>query len=186
MDIIPRAHFDNIYSDNRELQHAAFMHLLESTEMPVTWAYEVWDELVNSLQHKNNRVRAIASQVLINLSKSDPDKKILKDFDALLNVTKDERFVTARHCLQALWMIGLVGQEQRALLLNGLESRFYECATEKNCTLIRYDIIQGFRNLYNEAKDEKIKVKALELIETEEDLKYRKKYASVWNDEIKR
>jgi len=46
--------------------------------------------------------------------------------------------------------------------------------------LIRYDIIQGLRNLYNEVHDESIKQKALELIETEEDLKYRKKYASVW------
>jgi hypothetical protein len=46
--------------------------------------------------------------------------------------------------------------------------------------LIRYDIIQGLRNLYDEVKDEKIKQTALELIETEEDLKYRRKYASVW------
>ena len=35
-------------------------------------------------------------------------------------------------------------------------------------------------NLYDEVKVEKIKQKALELIETEEDLKYRKKDATVW------
>jgi hypothetical protein len=29
-------------------------------------------------------------------------------------------------------------------------------------------------------KDEKIREKALELIETEDDLKYREKYASLW------
>jgi hypothetical protein len=46
--------------------------------------------------------------------------------------------------------------------------------------LIRYDIIQGLRNLYDEVKDEKIREKALALIETEEDTKYRKKYATVW------
>ena len=34
------------------------------------------------------------------------------------------------------------------------------------------------RNVYDVVKDEKIKEKALELIETEADLKYRKKYAS--------
>jgi hypothetical protein len=32
----------------------------------------------------------------------------------------------------------------------------------------------------DEVKDEKIKEKALELIATEDDLKYRKKYASLW------
>jgi hypothetical protein len=45
--------------------------------------------------------------------------------------------------------------------------------------LIRYDIIQGLRKLYDEVTDEKVREKALELIETEEDLKYRKKYASL-------
>jgi len=52
--------------------------------------------------------------------------------------------------------------------------------TEKNCTLIRYDIIQGLRKLYEEVKDEEVRKKALELIETEADIKYRKKYASLW------
>jgi len=79
-----------------------------------------------------------------------------------------------------LWKVGAAGKEQQAMLLEGLELRFKECGDEKNCTLSRYDIIQGIKNLYDEVKDEKIREKALELIETEEDLKYRKKYAGVW------
>ena len=39
--------------------------------------------------------------------------RMLKDFDKLLAVTKDERFVTARHCLQSLWKVGAAGPEQR-------------------------------------------------------------------------
>ncbi len=46
--------------------------------------------------------------------------------------------------------------------------------------MIRYDIVQGLRNLYDEVKDEKIRTKALELIETGQDLKYHKKYPGVW------
>jgi hypothetical protein len=34
--------------------------------------------------------------------------------------------------------------------------------------------------VYDAIKDEKVKEKALELIEMEEDPKYRKKYASLW------
>jgi hypothetical protein len=105
---------------------------------------------------------------------------MLKDFDALLAVTKDERFVTARHCLQAIWKVGLAGEQQEQLVVEGLETRFKECIPEKNCTLIRYDIIQDLKNLYDETKDETIREKALELIELEEDPKYRKKYARVW------
>jgi len=64
--------------------------------------------------------------------------------------------------------------------MKGLERRFQECISEKNCTLIRFDIIQDLRNLYDAAGNDKIKENALALIETETDLKYRKKYAGVW------
>ena len=64
--------------------------------------------------------------------------------------------------------------------MDGIERRFGECIDEKNCTLIRYDILQSMRNVYNSAQDERIRQKALELIETEEHPKYRKKYATVW------
>lgn len=180
MDETIRVHVQNLHSDDRELQNQAFMYLLAATEHPVPWAYEVWDELVATLHHKNNRQRAIAAQILCNLAKSDPEQRMLDDFEVLLAVTKDERFVTARHCLQALWKVGAAGKPQQALLMQGLARRFDECAAEKNGTLIRYDILQGLRNLYAQVPDEKIKAQALDWIARESDPKYRKKYASVW------
>jgi len=105
---------------------------------------------------------------------------MLKDFPALLAVTKDERFVTARHCMQALWKVGAAGKKQQKIYMDGLERRFKECVTEKNCTLIRYDIIQSLRNVYDAMKDEKIRQMVWEMIEAEGDLKYRKKYACLW------
>jgi hypothetical protein len=171
---------DHLHSEDKEAQNRAFSYFIDATNKPVDWAYDVWDDLLETIRHKDNRQRAIASQVLCNLAKSDPENRMLKDFDALLAVTRDERFVTARHCLLSLWKIGLVGKKQQKKVVDGLARRFSECVAEKNCTLIRYDIIQGLRKLYDEVKDEKIKEKALELIETEEDLKYRKKYASLW------
>ncbi len=180
MDSKIRKYLDNLRSEERELQNQAFFYILEATEKPVDWAYEVWDELVEGLRHKDNHVRAISAQCLCNLAKSDPQNRMQKDFPALMAVTRDERFVTARHCLQSIWKVGASGEEMRNVVVEAFADRFRDCASEKNCTLIRYDIIQGLRNLYEEVKDEKIKEKALELIETEEDPKYRKKYASVW------
>jgi hypothetical protein len=180
MDTITRTNLDNLRSEDKAAQNEASFFILGITDQPVDWTYEVWDGLVADLTHKDNHRRAMAAQVLCNLAKSDPENRMLKDFDALLNVTRDERFVTARHCLQALWKIGIVGQPQQQKLVAGLEYRFKECSAEKNCTLIRYDIIQDFKNLYDAVKDETIRAKALELIETEADLKYRKKYAGVW------
>jgi hypothetical protein len=180
MDKTIQTQIDNIRSEDGDVQNKAYFYILEKTDKPVDWAYEVWDEMVEGLTHKDNHVRAISAQVLSNLAKSDPKNRMLKDFDKLLEVTKDERFVTARHCLQSLWKVGVVGKKQQKVYMDGLERRFEECITEKNCTLIRYDILQSMRNVYDAVKDEKIKEKALELIEIEKDLKYRKKYATLW------
>ena len=180
MDEITRTNLENLHSDDRQVQNDAFFYIIAATDLPVDWSYQVWDELVETLGHKDNHQRAIAAQVLCNLAKSDPQQRMLQDFPALLAVTRDERFVTARHCLQALWKVGVAGEQQRELLLEGLEGRYVECIDEKNCTLIRYDIIQDLRHLYDEVQVEKVKEKALELIEAEQDLKYRKKYAAVW------
>ena len=180
MDKKIRAQLDNIRAEDGQIQFKAYDYLMKETEKPVDWAYEAWDELVDGLTHKDNHVRAIASQLLTHLAKSDPNGRIFKDFDKLLNVTKDERFVTARHCMQSLWNVGVVGKKHQALYMDGLARRFKECIKEKNCTLIRYDILVSMRNVYNEVKDETIKEKALALIETEKDLKYKKKYATVW------
>jgi len=181
MDKTIRAQLDNIRSEHGQLQNKAYLFLMEKTEKPVDWAYEAWDELIEGLTHKDNHVRAIAAQVLANLVKSDPKGRMFKDFDKLLAVTKDERFVTARHSLQSIWKVGLAGKNAQQLVVKGLEKRFHECINEKNCTLIRYDIIVGLRNLYNATTSSEIKEKALELIETEKDVKYKKKYAGVWH-----
>jgi len=105
---------------------------------------------------------------------------MLQDFDALFAVTRDERFVTARHSLQAIWKVALAGQQHQQLVVDRLASRFRECVTEKNGTLIRYDITEDLRKIYDVVQDETIRETALTLIATEEDSKYRKRYAGVW------
>ena len=180
MDKITRQHLDNTRSMDRQLQNKAYLYLMETTEKPVDWAYEAWDELIECLTHKDNHVRAIAGQLLSNLAKSDPKGRMFKDFDKLLNVTKDDRFVTARHTMQNIWKVGLAGKNAQQLVVKGLEKRYRECVTENNCTLIRYDTFVCLRNLYNATTSNEIKEKALELIELETDAKYKKKYAGVW------
>jgi len=174
------ANFRDLWSSDRTLQNQAFHDVLEATSWPVDWAYAVWDELLANLTHSDNHNRAIAAQVLCNLAKSDPDRRLLSDFPRLFAVTRDGRFVTARHCLQALWKVGVAGAEHQMILVDALVGRFAECSTEKNCTLIRYDIIQCLRNVYDANRDESVRVRALVLIDAEADLKYRKKYAGLW------
>jgi HEAT repeat protein len=180
MNARTRSHFASLHSKDRHEQGAAYASLLEATAKPVDWAYEAWDELLEALSSKDNRVRSIAAQLLCNLAKSDPSARIVKDFGKLLAATKDPQFVTARHALQAIWRVGLVGKKQQAKVVTGLSARFRECAAEKNGTLIRYDILQGLRRLYDAVEDEGIRKRALALMATEEDPKYRRKYATLW------
>lgn len=180
MNNATRKNFDDLRLHDGETRYRAFVRLLKATEIPVDWAYEVWDDLVEDLAHKDNHRRAIAAQLLNNLARSDPKFRMRRDFEAILAVTRDERFVTARHCLQSIWKVGVAGKKQTSMVLDGLARRFRDCVSEKNCTLIRYDIIVGLQKLYGDTSDETVRRLALQLIETEADVKYRKKYARVW------
>jgi hypothetical protein len=171
---------NHLRSNDAGQQNLAYTALMAATNMPVVWAYEIWDGLLTLLRTGDNRQRAIASQVVCNLAKSDPRQRMLEDLSILLEVTKDERFVTARHCMQSLWKVGIAGEEQRRLLLSGLSQRFKECITEKNGTLIRYDILESMRHIYDSTHDEEIPMLTAGLMELEEDPKYKKKYATLW------
>lgn len=178
----PAAQIDNLRSSDPARQNAAFLALLKATHVPVSWAYEVWDDLLQALEDGDNRQRSIAAQVLSSLAKSDPRERMVKDLKSLLEVTKDKRFVTARHCLQSLWKVGVVGKAQQAALMRGLGVRFKECDVERNCTLIRYDILVVMRRVYDVVKDETIRATACKLMALESDPKYVRKYSTVWRD----
>lgn len=172
--------FEDLSSTDKEKQISAYQTILKVTEEPVEWAYEVWDDLKNDLQHKNNHRRSRAAQFLASLAISDPDNRMLDDFSEVWNVTYDEKFVTARHSLQSIWKVALAGDEQKELVLQHLTKRFKECVEEKNFTLTRFDIIENFKKIYDVQQDEQLREISLELIDSVEEPKYKKKYLAVW------
>jgi hypothetical protein len=157
-----------------------YTEIMNAIDAPVDWAYVVWDDLLKLLQCKNGHRRSMAAQALCGLAKSDPEQRMLRDFDAVFAITRDEKFVTARHTLQSVWRVAVVGDAHRAMVVDRLAGRFADCAEEKNATLIRYDIIVNLFKVYQATHDEGVKQTALALIETEQDAKYRTKYAGVW------
>lgn len=175
MDELTKSYFEDLKSKDKSVQYEAFHYILKSTEKKVDWSYDVWGQLKEELTDRDNHKRSRAAQFLSNLAISDPEKRILTDFPALWEVTKDPKFVTARHSLQAIWKVGLAGEAQKELVMSHLVERFNNCENE-------IDIVQGLRRLYDALKDEEVKQKALDLISSEEDDKYRKKYATVWKN----
>src|SRR5258705_7343833 len=129
---------EDLRSADKDRQNAAFASLDAATQEPVDWAYEVWDDLLRILVEGDNRQRAIGAQILCNLAKSDPQGRMVKDVGALLGVTKDERFVTARHCLQSLWKVAVAGGRQRAGGGKGVGRRVPEGGGGKKSTVVCY------------------------------------------------
>ncbi|SFK03573.1 hypothetical protein SAMN04487936_106241 [Halobacillus dabanensis] len=180
MDSQLKSDFEKSKSGDKDERYEAYQNILKITDEKVDWAYEVWDRLLEDLTHKDNHQRSRAAQYLANLAKSDPEKRMMKDFPKLWEVTKDEKFVTARHSLQSIWKVGIAGPSQNEMVMDYMVERFKNGTDEKNYTLIRNDILQNMRNLYDHFNDEAIKQTALDLIDTVDDKKYRKKYLAIF------
>src|SRR3954470_11414370 len=100
---LPAESMNDLKSTDKERQNRAYEGLLETTAEPVEWAYQAWDDLLWLMAEGDGRQRSIAGQLLSNLAKSDPELRIVRDAERMFAVTRDERFVTARHVLLALW-----------------------------------------------------------------------------------
>lgn len=175
-----RALFAARDSSDRAAVYQAFVELMALAEKPVAWSYEVWDQMVGDLTHKDGHERAFAAQMLAHLALSDPENRMQRDFAALAAVLRDEKTVTARHALQSIWRVGLAGADRRALVLDALENRFRECSSEKNGALVRTDVLTSLGHLSRAVGDPEVEARAETLMALEKDEKARKKQRAAW------
>ncbi|MBL7258667.1 hypothetical protein [Paractinoplanes lichenicola] len=174
------AGYAHLWGTDRQQQNAAYDALMAATEEAVPWADAVWDDVKDHLTDSDNHNRAIAGQLLCNLAAHEAGDRILGELPALITVTKDPRFVTARHTLRSLWKIGLAGERQRHGLLDALGTRYRDSFDEKNGTLVRSDLVESLRRLHDVVADDAVRALAEEIIAAEPDAKYQKKYARFW------
>ncbi len=167
-------------SSDRNIAYEAFVELMKLAGKPVEWSYEVWDEMISELTHKDGHKRAYAAQMLARLANSDPEKRILNDFPKLAAVMRDEKTVTARHTLQSIWRVGMAGPQQRAFVIEALTLRFQECSSEKNVSLVRTDVITSLGKLLRETGGPAIAKAAEELMSPEMDGKAQKAQRASW------
>jgi hypothetical protein len=182
--MIPAIHdlVKNLSGKSVIAQSNAYQELTELTTEKVTWVYEVWDDLVALLSHSDNRARSIAAQLLCSLAKSDFEHRITYDFDKIMAVTKDEIFVTARHAMQGLWKIGVINKSLENIVVSSLAARFKTVQSEKNASLIRYDILFELKQIFDAKHSIAVLHTAQTLIALEEDEKSRKKYMQLWRN----
>lgn len=186
MNTLVRQNLTDLRSEFKQERYEAFMYLINKAKQPVDWVYEVWNDVLALTKTGDNHQRTLAVQLLAALAKSDIQNRLVKDYYNVIAVTYDECFTTARHSLKALWKIGVANLHLKGLVIRELTNRFLTCRNEKNCKLIRYDIIEVFRKMYDTLNDESIEDTVELLIDFEEEPKYQQKYRKLWNDIFKK
>jgi hypothetical protein len=171
-----KKHIDNLASTDDKIRLEALQATLKLTESKVEWVYEVWDSLLEKLDHENSYQRSIGIMLLCNLAKSDSENRITNSLDRLLVHTKDEKFITSRQCIQNIWKVAAANKSNREKVLKHLEKRFVDCVDEKHHNLLRRDMIQSMVALYQADKDEKLLARVQASISKEQEPKYRKQY----------
>lgn len=75
VDVLTRAYFVNLESDEWDLQYEAYQRILEMTKQEVDWAYEVWDDIVQNLSNRDAHIRSLLCSAIGTLSNQRPAKK---------------------------------------------------------------------------------------------------------------
>lgn len=179
MDKFVRESLVNLSSTDDKIRLEALQTILKTTDDKVDWVYDVWDDLVAKLENENSYQRSIGIMVLCNLAKSDTENRIQTILVRLLAHTRDEKFITSRQCILNVWKLALTGSRTKEIILAHLEKQFEDCTGDKHYNLIRQDIIQSMRLLYDIEKDDGVLKLAKEMVKQEKEDKYRKKYEAL-------
>lgn len=179
MDNLVKECIDNLGSTDDNTRLNALQTILKITEDKVDWVYEVWDDLVCKLDHENSYQRSIAIMVLCNLAKSDSENRIEGILDRLLAHTRDDKFITSRQCIQNIWKVAAINNRTKTIVLDHLEKQYADCSEDKHYNLIRQDVIQSIRLLYDYEEDDSLLARAKEMIKMEKEDRYRKKYKAI-------
>jgi|SRR5688572_2857257 len=175
-----REAIDRLASGNRSSHGKDYQVLMKSVEQSKGWADRAWQEIRPLLEHSDNRVRSIAGQALCGLAANASRKLVTLDAASVIAVTRDERFVTARHVLLATWKLGLVDAKNRIRLLASLSARFEDSFKEKSGKLVRTDIVAVLRRLFDATGDAAVQAAAEMLITTDRAPGRRQKLEHAW------
>ncbi|MDC7126509.1 MAG: hypothetical protein PQJ46_13140 [Spirochaetales bacterium] len=173
--------FNETKRKDNKIRLNALNGLLDITEKKVDWFDEVFDDLKNRLKSDNSYQRSIGMMLLCNLSKSDNENHLKIVLPDLLQLLKDEKFITRRQTIQNIWKIAIEKDNLQKKIIEVLLEKFYECLFEEHYNLIRQDIISSLFSIHQKDTDSCPISIINDLIEDEKDVKLQKKYQKILN-----
>lgn len=165
--------FSDLKSKDDKVRYPAFKELIAETETEVTWVYEWWYDLEEKLKSGNSFQRNIGLILLANLSKSDKENRLGGIIDYYLTFFEDEKFITARQCIQNVWKIAVSHEVNRKKIIDSLEKIYYE-NNSPHPNLIKQDAVSSLFKIYEATNDKSLLEKIKVLIESELDEKLKK------------
>lgn len=167
--------FVDLESKNDKIRFPAFKKIHEATDEKVKWIYDKWFVLVEKTNSENSFQRSIGLTLLANLAKSDTENKFEKIIDNYLEHFEDEKFITARLCIQNVWKIAVVNKKHLKKIIGKLESSYSENIHFKtHANLIKRDIIGSLAKISFLLKNKNAAESIESFIESESDLKFQK------------
>lgn len=173
--------FANLADKNDKIRFPSFKKLHEITDEKVKWIYDKWFLLIEKTNSENSFQRSIGLTLLANLAKSDTENRFEQIIDDYLEHFEDEKFITARLCIQNVWKIAAANKNVLKKIIDKLEKSYSENVHLKtHANLIKRDIISSLMQISVSTKDKKI-IKMIEsLIKEEADLKLKKVLQSIF------
>jgi glycyl-tRNA synthetase beta subunit len=168
-------HFENLSSKDDKVRYPSFKAVHAETNNEVLWIYDKWPQLVEKLSSDNSFQRSIGALLLLNLVKSDKENKVYQIIDKLINVAEDEKFITARLCLQNLWKAAIKNPDLLKKVSEFLETTYYENVhLNSHANLIKQDAFLSLTEIYKKTGDAKVKTIIDNIFNTETDEKIKK------------
>lgn len=174
--------FQTLESKDNNARYEAFKKLFELTEQKVDWIYDYWQTLVDMLSSRNSFHRSIGLLLIANLTRSDSEDKFSDIADRYLTFLEDEKFITARLCLQNVWRIAVNKEAYRVIISDALKSAYSRnIHLKRNQNLIKQDVIFSLAKIAGFYKDEILSNEIEIIVKNETDKKTLKGLREILN-----
>ena len=138
-----------------DIRYATFL-LLQMLSQKDDRVYKHWDTFVGKLSQENSYQRSLGIMLIAENIIWDKDEQFAKICSAYLEHCDDEKFVTARQCIQGLNKIISQTNRYRKEIIDRLVGLDFEKRKDTQKGLLLLDTVEVLGKLYQEEKDEKI------------------------------
>lgn len=138
-----------------DIRYAAFL-LLQTLSQKDDRVYKHWERFAEKLDNDNSYQRSLGLMLIAENIKWDKDERFAKICTTYLEHCDDEKFITARQCIQGLNKIISYTNKYRKEIIDRLIGIDFQKRKDTQKGLLLLDTVEVLGKLYQDEKDERI------------------------------